>query len=142
MRHGPYKRRSTFCELEVTLASLYHRLKCCTSALGTVLCSLSARYPVYQVRFRSCLLQEERLLPVSILRYEVWDFVLASLSPLRSVLRHIFKGLAFYLCSLSCLSGLLRTMLAACGPVPTGTSYVTGVRSFLECAPLTSEVWH
>ena len=55
------------------------------------------------------------------------DFVLASLSPLRSVLPHISKGLAFYLCSLSCLSGLLRTMLAACDPVPTSPSYVTGV---------------
>ena len=72
MWRGPYRRRYMFCVLEVTLESLYHRLQCRTSALGTVLCSLSARSPFYRVRFHSCLLREERLLPVLILRYAVW----------------------------------------------------------------------
>ena len=118
MWRGPYRRRYMFCVLEVTLESLYHRLQCRACALGTVLCSLSARAPFVSGALPQ-LLATGGTAPTGVVpTFCGLDFVLASLSTLRSVLPHIFTGLAFSLCSLSYLSGLLRSMLAACGPVP------------------------
>ena len=63
---------------ELTLASSYNPLQCCTSTLRGLLHSLSARTPVYQGRVRRGLHHVALALRVPALRFMSWELTLAS----------------------------------------------------------------